>query len=212
MEILRGLIQNLIIIIILAMFLEMLLTDGGMRQYVKMVMGLLIIIAVIQAIGDLMHKDYTAELPSLTENAGQAQLSGIIDAGQKLSSEQQQQAITQYKQGLGHQVLALAGMHQAVPVVDAQVGVNARPGDTDFGQINEIIMVIEKDPSRSETQANGSLVVDVEPVAVQVSGSAQRQEPSMAAAGPPRETVAGLISTVANFYNLKPEQVKCVYR
>ena len=47
MEIIRSLVQNLIVIIILAVMLDMFLPAGEMRKYVKMVMGLLIIVAVV---------------------------------------------------------------------------------------------------------------------------------------------------------------------
>lgn len=212
MEILRGLIQNLIIIIILAIFLEMLLPAGEMRPYVNMVMGLLIIIAVVQAVGNLWNSDFAGGLPALTEKEGQAQLSEIIDAGREFSSEQQQLAIDRYKLGLDQQVLALASIHQEIPVVAAEVKVNSKSGDLNLGQINEIVMIVEKEPARSENQSTPDLVVGIEPVAVQVSSNVEGPERAGSETGPPRESVAGLINTVANFYNLKPEQVKCVYR
>ncbi|MDD4169040.1 MAG: stage III sporulation protein AF [Desulfotomaculaceae bacterium] len=213
MEILRGLIQNLIIIIILAMFLEMLLPAGEMRPYVNMVMGLLIIIAVIQTVGDLVNRDFTGALPALTEREGQVQLSEIIDTGREFSSGQQQIAIAQYKNGLDQQVLALAAIHQEIPVVAAEVKINSESGDINFGQINEIIMIVEKEPARPENQPAKDFV-DVEPVAVQVNSYSYTEglERAGSETSPPRETVAGLINTMANFYNLKPEQVKCVYR
>ncbi|MDD3653717.1 MAG: stage III sporulation protein AF [Desulfotomaculaceae bacterium] len=212
MEILRGLIQNLIIIIILAMLLEMLLPAGEMRQYVNMVMGLLVIIAVIQTMGDLVNGDFAGGLPALTETEGQIQLSEIIDAGQEFSSEQQQMAIAQYKLGLDHQVLALAAIHKEIPVIAAEVNVNSKSGDTNFGQINEIVLIAEKEPAPSGNQSGEELVVGVEPVTVQVNSYAERQGPAGPETGPPQEKAAGLINTVANFYNLKPEQVKCIYR
>ena len=72
MEVIRNLVQSLVIIIILAMFLEMLLPAGQMRAYVKMVMGLLVIIAVIQAVGSMARWSFE-EIPALvagTEMAG----------------------------------------------------------------------------------------------------------------------------------------------
>jgi stage III sporulation protein AF len=65
LEIVRSLVQNLIVIIIIAMLLEMFLPNGDMRRYVKMIMGLLIIVAVIQAVVELGRWDYAAEFPVL---------------------------------------------------------------------------------------------------------------------------------------------------
>lgn len=209
MDILRSLVQNLVIIVILAMFMEMLLPAGEMRKYVKMVMGLLIVVAVVQAAGEMARWDFTWDLPSLTRKEDQAQVSGILEAGQKISGEQQQRAMEQYQQGLANQVRALAGINKEITVVGVEVEVHSRPGEPDFGQLKEIVLAVSK--NQAEGGSGGGVVVEVEPVAVTVGGpggSARGGETP----GPPREDVAGLISTVANFYNLRPEQVKVVYR
>lgn len=211
MEVIRSLVQNLIIIIILAMFLEMLLPAGEMRKYVKMVMGLLMIVAVVQAVGDLARWDYTGDLPSLTQKEDVQQISGIMEAGKKISGDQQQKAIEQYRRGLASQVMALARMNKEVPVVDVDVKVQSERSDPGFGQLKEIVLTVAGNPDAA-TQAPGRVAVGVEPVAVQVGRKNDTVGPQGTETGPPREAVAGLINTVANFYNLKPEQVKVVYR
>ncbi|WP_180261144.1 stage III sporulation protein AF, partial [Desulforamulus profundi] len=47
LESIKTLVQVLVIIIVLAVFLEMLLPSSQMQDYVKMVMGLLVIIVVL---------------------------------------------------------------------------------------------------------------------------------------------------------------------
>jgi len=211
-EVIRSLIQNLIVIVILAMFLEMLLPAGEMRKYVKMVMGLLIIVAVVQAVGELVHRDYTGDLPSLTGKEGNERLSLIMESGKRISNEQQQKAIEQYKRGLANQVIALAGINKEIPVVDAEVIVNSEREGANYGQIIKIVMFIEKDPDKVDRHNIEGDVTSIKPVSVQVGQKPGPKEQGEAETGPPDEAVAGLIKTVANFYNLKQEQVKCVYR
>ncbi|MDF9407491.1 MAG: Stage III sporulation protein AF (Spore_III_AF) [Pelotomaculum sp. PtaB.Bin013] len=211
MEVIRSLIQNLVVIVILAMFLEMLLPAGDMRKYVKMVMGLLIIVAVIQAVGDLLHRDYTGDLPSLTEKKVDERLSLIMESGKKISSEQQQKAIEQYKRGLANQVMALASINKEIPVVDADVVVNTEREGAGYGQISKIVMFVEK-PGDNDKFAVKENATGIEPVTVQVGPKPETKERVNTETGPAGEAVAGLIKTIANFYNLKPEQVDCVYR
>jgi len=211
-EVIRSLIQNLIIIVILAVFLEMLLPAGEMRRYVKMVMGLLIIVAVIQAAGDLMHRDYSSDLPSLTEKMTDERLSMIMESGKKISSEQEQKAIEQYKRGLANQVMAIANINKELPVVDAEVMVNSEKEGANYGQINRIVLFVEKEPGKFDKQNGKDNASIIEPVTVRVGQKAEQKEPVEAEPGPPDEAAAGLIKTVANFYNLKQEQVDCVYR
>lgn len=214
MEIIRSLVQNLIIIIILAIFLEMFLPAGEMRKYVKMVVGLLIIVAVVQAIGDLARRDFAGDLPSLTQKEDQAQLSAIMEAGKKISGDQQQKAIEQYSRGLAGQVLALARMNKELPVCDVEVKVQSERDRPGFGQIKEIVLVVAGEPGRTvpEPERSGKVVTDVEPVTVQVGPKKNAAGQKEAEAAPPQEAVDGLVSTVANFYNLKPEQVRVIYR
>lgn len=210
MEIIRNLVQNLIIIIILAMFLEMLLPAGEMRKYVKMVMGLLIIVAVVQAVGDLVRWDYSADLPSLTQKEDRMQVSGIMEAGKKLSGDQQQKAVEQYRRGLANQVKALARMNKDVNVIDVDVKVQAARDAPGFGQLKEITLAVSRDAGKGGQEPKGAVVTGIEPVSVQVGG--QTNPAGQAEAAPPGGAEAGLINTVANFYNLKAEQVKVVYR
>ncbi|OPY57530.1 MAG: Stage III sporulation protein AF (Spore_III_AF) [Pelotomaculum sp. PtaU1.Bin035] len=209
MEVVRSLIHNLIVIVILAMLMEMLLPAGDMRKFVKMVMGLLIIVAVVQTVGDLLRRDYSGDLPYLTEKGSTAQLSGIMEAGKYISGEQQQKAIEQYKRGLANQIVALASINKEVPVIDAEIRIQSGRGGAGFGSINEIVLVIAKGPGRAEKRLDKG---GIEPVTVEVDRQLEIEESVGNESVPPLEAVADLEKTVANFYNLKPEQVKCVYR
>jgi len=210
-EIVRNLVQSLIVIIILAMFLEMLLPSGGMKSYVKMVMGLLVIIAVAQAVGNLARFDFSGELPSLTRQDDRALLAGIMEGGKKISGSQQEKAIEQYRRGLANQIMALARINKEAPVVGVEVKVQSERGAPDYGQLREVVLIVDGEARSGEKEAGRGVVAEVEPVTVRVGdpGQAGGTEPE---AGPPREAAAGLVNTVAGFYNLKPEQVKVVYK
>ncbi len=213
MEVIRSLVQNLIVIVILAMLLEMLLPTGEMKKYVKMVMGLLIIVAVVQAVGDLARWDYTGDLPSLVEKESDARLPGIIESGKKITGEQQEKAIEQYRSGLAKQVMALARMQKEASVTGVEVIVQSRGDVSGFGKLKEIIIYTSTDPVTEATEGKQEIVAGgVEPVTVQVEGHNIAATQAGVGTGQPGKDVAGLINTVANFYNLNPEQVKVVCR
>lgn len=212
MEVIRNLVQNLIIIIILAMFLEMLLPAGEMKKYVKMVMGLLVIIAVVQAVGDLARWDYNADLPSLTQKEDKKGVSGIIESGKKISSDQQQKAVEQYRVGLAKQILALTRSDKEAPVVDVEVNVQSKDGEPDFGRIKEVVLYVAGESGTADRERKGVLVGEVEPMNVKVGRKDNNQESQVYESSPPKEITDYLVSTVANFYNLKPEQVRVVYK
>lgn len=212
MEAIRSLVQNIIIIVILAMFLEMFLPQGDLGKYVKMVMGLLIIIAVIQAVGAMMRWDFSGELSALTSEVDQAQISSVIEAGKKISDDQQQKAIEQYGTGIARQIIALTSVYQDTSVVDVDVKVQYSSSEPDFGQIKEIVLYVAQTAGTPPSES--SIAIDeINPVTITVNGGAGETGPEAAAgAGPPRGTVSGLIGMVADFYSLGQQQVKVIYR
>lgn len=212
MEIIRSLVQDLIVIVILAMFLEMLLPAGEMRKFVKMVMGLLIIVAVVQAVGELARWDDTGDLPALTGEAGPEQLAAIMESGRRMAQAQEQKAIEQYRQGLANQVVALAGMNGAIPVTGAEVTVNTERDASNYGQIEKITLLVAKEPAAAERRAVTGKPAAIAPVTVQIGPEPEPEAPAGTGQGPPEAEVTELVRTVANFYNLKQEQVQCMYR
>ena len=211
MEAIRSLVQNIIIIVILALFLEMFLPHGDLKKYVKMLMGLFIIIAVIQAVGDLMQRDYSGELTAITTEGDKMQVSNVMEAGKKISGEQQQKAIEQYETGIARQIIALTSVYQDPPVVDVNVKVQSNSGEPDFGQIKEVVLYIAQTAGRPTAESDIA-IEEVKPVTVTVNGAGENGPEPAAAAGPPRGTVSGLIGAVADFYSLSRQQVKVIYR
>lgn len=209
MEIIRNLVQSLVIIIILAMFLEMLLPAGEMRTYVKMIMGLLVIIAVVQAVGSIARWSFE-EMPAVVTGAGdgRGQLPEILETGRKISARQQELGIEQYRQGLARQVTALVNLNQELPVLDVEVNVESESGKPGFGQIKEIILTVGENPEQAGPEPEGEKLVDnVTPVTVQVGSPGTPDKPG--AVNP--KAVAGIVGVLTNFYNIKPEQVKMIY-
>lgn len=211
METVRLLVQNLIVIVVLAVFLEMLLPAGELRRYVKMVMGLLIIVAVLQTAGGLSKSDWLAELPefSAASEPGGARIESIIEEGKKFSEKNRQQAIEEYKKGISRQVSALAGLDGKVSVMGAEVQVNENQSEKNYGQIEEIRLVIGNQPGKT---AQNSGIEQVQPVTVELGNKAGGSPGKAEVPAELRTSVEKLGAAVANFYNLPPDRVKIVYQ
>lgn len=207
MEIIRSLVQNLIVIIILAIFLEMFLPDGGMRKYVKMVMGLLIIVAVVQAVGNLLHWDYAVDIPALTAQGDQIKYSEIMAAGKSLSEDQEQKALDEYRNGIARQAMALARVNDKVNLLGVEVKVQTERSEPGYGQLKEMVLTVGPKIESHDSQEQGATVQRIEPVSVGVREASAGQGER-----PPEEAVSGLVATLANFYNLSTESIKVNYQ
>ncbi|HBC93546.1 MAG TPA: stage III sporulation protein AF [Pelotomaculum sp.] len=211
MEIIRSLVQNLIVIIILAVMLDMFLPAGEMRKYVKMVMGLLIIVAVVQAVGNLMHWDYAGDFPALTAQGDQGQFTEIMEAGKRLTEDQQQKALDEYKNGIARQAMALARSNNKVSLLGVEVIVWTEQSKPGYGQLTEMVLTVGPKTASTDLQAKGSVIKEIEPVSVKLDPAAPDGREG-AEERPPEEAVTGLVATLANFYSLSPEQIKVKYQ
>ncbi len=212
LEAVRILVQNLIIIAVLAVFLEMLLPVSQLRSYVKMVMGLLIIVAVLQALGNIAGRDWLADLPELGGATGtqEGKINDIMADGKKINQRNEAKAVEEYRKGIARQISALAGLNGKVSLISADVLVQEDSSAKDFGQVKEIRLVVGK-PGEGGTGGGSIGVQPVQPVMVgqpgEGDGPVQGDIP-----GELRPSLDRLGSTVANFYNIPPERVKVVYR
>lgn len=222
MEVIRLLVQNLIVVVVLAVFLEMLLPQSDLRRYIRLVMGLLIIIAVLQALGSLVKGEWKLYLPEQAVSGGQRNLPGlneIMASGEKLSRDRQEQALDEYRRALARQVSALAGLSGEVDVLSAEVEIFDEPSSTKFAQIKKITLVLTSFGA-GKSSASQSTVKPVEikagkdvktPAGDEKSGMAKTPEGSDGAVLP-KETIDKLVKTISSLYNLSPEQIIVTYQ
>ncbi|KLU61351.1 stage III sporulation protein AF [Peptococcaceae bacterium CEB3] len=106
MQALQNLIRNLAIILLLATFLEMLLPNKSMRGYVRLVMGLFVISAILNPLADLLHVPLALNIPAWTSSSPQdLPVFAAEGQGNKLGRDA---VLAQYRQILQHQIEALA--------------------------------------------------------------------------------------------------------
>ena len=212
MEIIRDLVQTLIIIVVLAVFLDMLLPTGQMKPYVKMVMGLLIIIAVLHSISGLLQQDWMHEVPGVTARPGSpgAPLEDIMAAGEQLQLKNQDMALEKYRQGLSRQVLSMAKLTPGAKVMDAEISLMEEQSQQGYGGIKHITLVV--DPAAPE--AGDYNRDNIQPVHINVTDSHSASKSSEEVEIPPKmkEEIEKVKGYIAGFYNLSPEKVSVTYK
>lgn len=213
MAIIRLLVQNLIVIIVLAVFMEMFFPAGDMKRYVKLVTGLLVINAVLGALSNLSRGDWVLELPDQaisSEVPGVVRLEEIMASAKKISQGQQTRAREEYKGSLARQVSALAGLSGEVSVLSAEVDLYDEENNPKYGQVKEIRLVVKS----SQPSGQGQNITPP-PVEIKVGEKKQNefegigQTQQYVEQALPATVKNRIKTTVANFYNLLPEQV-CV--
>lgn len=223
METIRTLVQTLVVIALLAVLLEMLLPDGSMSRYVRLITGLLVVIAVLHAFGDMIHREVAVELPVVTgEKAGDRKdLDEILAQGQVLFERNRSLALENYRKGLASQIRSLVGLNGRVEVLDVDVRVNDVPESASYGQVEQVRLVLSnRVPAEREVEKNGEGRTGVTPVQIQVGGSNADESGDGSRTGSEgergeldrSEVAAEVTRVVANFYGLSPEQVRVDFK
>jgi len=211
MDIMRQLIQTIVVIVILAVFLEMLLPRGDMRRYVKMVMGLLIIVAVLQSVTGVINSNLLREIPDLTEAPSgyhPVPLEDIMAAGQSLTDANRQEAAQQYSRGIARQVMSLAALNNDLQVVDTSVQLHESTNE--ISSITVVCSSGATQPPAPPTKDNAGR--DIQPVIISTTGKDKPGGPGVQPTASEMQAASDITGLVANFYNLRREQVKIEFQ
>ncbi len=184
MQTLHTLVRNLVVILLLATFLEMLLPNKSMRGFVQMVMGLFVISAVLAPITTFLHTPLEMEIPAWTATNHQ-DLSAIATEGQglKLARDAVQE---QYRQILIHQIKALVLSSDGVD--GAEVDVEFEPEEGAAGLTDQPKIALVK---VTLTSAKGE-IPPVQPITIgQSPPTTKNQSPKADRA---RERIAEIMS------------------
>lgn len=137
MEDLNSLIRNLAIIVLLAGFLEMMLPSKSMLGFVKLIMGLFVISAILNPITSLLRMPLEMNIPAWTETTDSDM--PVLASGEEGEQIGIDAVEEQFKMIIKNQIKALT---LGIPgVKNAEVAVELEKGSgglTDQPQINQI--------------------------------------------------------------------------
>jgi stage III sporulation protein AF len=206
LDVLRNIVQNILIIIMLTTLLEMLLPKGDMRRYVRLVMGLFIIMVVLHPVLSLFNGGVNMQAVGFNAGPQDGGLAAAVSKGKKLGEEQKSRALAGLQEKINGQVMALARLDKTVKVTDVQVEMVDDPQSENFGQIKNIIVKTGAGAGAKASEDNKGVV----PVEVDIPGiDIIRPREKTGTPAVPRDS-GQLQEILADFYGLAPEQVKII--
>lgn len=185
-------IKQIILLVLFASFLELLLPSSGMQRFIRVIVGLMITLAILNPVLDIVQNNWSAQqVPALSTNSASSQ--SVISQANKIAGEREQLVVETYKKELGRQIKATVSALGGV--ADVQVAVNVEDGkNSKFdGRIDRVTLYIKPG----------------------VSGGASRVEP--VTAGPADSGNSGELSdqlktkiskTVSELYQVSPHQLE----
>ena len=194
-------VRHLVIIVVLAGFIEMILPKGDMRRYVQMVVGIFIIMAILNPTLLLLRQRQLWGAPSFDQGIiGQTELSGVLRESQAVSTQIQDQALQHYRLQLEEQIRVLLSSVEGVGGLRAKVNIVDNPSLDDYGKLVGISLWV--DYGMSEESAV-SMIPEVK------LGPVREEEDYSRPGGDylPPEAEAEIKGILTTFYNLPPEAV-----
>ncbi len=118
-------IRTLILVVLLASFLEMVLPGGEVRKFVRLVVGLLVVLAVVDPLVRWLPTGGAWLLrPTAPRSETTAEIDRWLAQGQALTQRGAEAVMSRYRQVVGQQAASLAALTAGVPA-DAQVQLDA---------------------------------------------------------------------------------------
>jgi stage III sporulation protein AF len=125
MEVLVQIVRNLLVIIMVASFLELLLPDGSIKPFARLAMGLFILVAILNPALSLLYEDREFKINLWDYEANQLQNEEILQAGKKINQRIITSDSDAIKTRVEGQIGAMAMLVPGVEEVDIKAGVDS---------------------------------------------------------------------------------------
>ncbi len=155
MDFMKSWITNITVVIIFIMLLDIIIPNNNMKRFVKVIMGLLVILVIIKPF--IMAKDLGDQFElSMTQTAAYIEQSDEEGNGNAVAAFQNTAALDIYKQKLSDKITEVVKSHEGMEKKNVQVTVDIE-NDIDkeeFGSITGVQIFIEKG-NESALQTSG---------------------------------------------------------
>ena len=139
-------VKSIIYVVLFASFLELLLPNSSMQRFIRVIMGLFILLAILNpVIGVLETKLSTDQIPALAQTGGTLPDTEILTAGTQVAGKRNQLAQEIYARDLSKQIRAMVMAIDGVANAKVTVSVadDAQSGGKAMGKINNVVVYIE---------------------------------------------------------------------
>ncbi|WP_028309483.1 stage III sporulation protein AF [Desulfitibacter alkalitolerans] len=207
LETLGGLVSNIAVIVILAVFVEMLLPNNDITKYLRLIMGLFIIVTILAPIMTLLEKEDSFEVATWNFAADNRQLESILKKGEDMGKSNIEKASQEYIKRIEGQIIALVRLIPEVDKVSAAIAVHSNE-DVRFGSIKGVIIwaaLSESEPLKED------LIPKIDPIDIDLSKISEEAEQ-------PKEVVKNhhdinkienqIRDTISSFYGLQKSQIQ----
>ncbi len=193
MDTIFSMVRNIVLIILIAIFLDMLLPMRGTRRFLEVVVGLFVLLTILGPVVSFIQQEPAIKELDIREEDEQ-ELEQILEQGEKLQQVQTQQAQNNYGEQIQGQIEVIARMVPGVEEAEAKVWLAEDYSPKNVGVVERVEILIRKQR------------IAVDPIQrIEIDQRSDEEEEGS------QEDVEGLLkqvqTTVASLYGIAPAKI-----
>lgn len=146
MAVLAGMVKNVLVIIIMASFLEILLPEGRIKPFVRFSIGLFIIIAVLNPVLNVLFEDRDLQVSLWDYHIAPEQEKEVLERGNRINQQLTSTGASNFSEKIEGQISAVAMLVPGVKKVVTRASLDGDGGLTHL----QLVVRPEKDAGPPE--------------------------------------------------------------
>jgi len=187
MNALKELVRSLAVIIIFTSFMEMLLPNSKMKNYVRLVLGLFVIVIILNPVLAFLDSSKDFSIQAWIEPSQNKELKAILNDAREITTASRQSVLDDYAAKVEQQMAAIIRLTPEISSAEVEVTLEQGSSETATGEIGKVLITAQLKKDKTK----GSEIKDSE---VMLSGEA-------------KEIERRIQSIIGDFYGLAAEQV-----
>ncbi len=191
MDVIAEIVKNLLVIIIMSSFLEIMLPEGNIKPFVRFAIGLFLLIAILNPALNYIYDDKSFQVSVWDDSVAEKNTQAITDGGQKIEQQIMEQSNAIMKEKMEGQISAVALLVPGVGEVNTELTVD-RNGSP------EKVKLMVRPGENSSSDENDQ--VDVFSNGLEELSSAEREQIELK-----------IQQVMGNLYGLKGENIEIIF-
>lgn len=142
-ELLRPWVINIVVITIFVIITDIILPEGSIKQYVRVIIGIFVLLAIIQPLINIKNIRFDFE-KSYLETSIKLDNKSHINEKEVLSTYQKDKALELYKSKLIEQIITAVSYKKSIDKKNIEVilNINKDKKSSEFGLLNDVQVII----------------------------------------------------------------------
>lgn len=159
MNALKELVRSLAVIIILTSFMEMILPNSKMKNYLRLVLGLFVIVIILNPVLAFLDTSKDFSIQAWIEPSGNQELKEILTDAQEVAAASRKTALEDYAAKVEQQIAAIVKLNPEISDAEVEVALKQKNDETSLGEIEKISITarVEKGESKEDEITDGKV-------------------------------------------------------